>query len=534
MKLKESLKKFDFIKRLNIPEKRWPTIVSNLNDIIKGSDNKYITPLGKTYDPIIVLFEWEKIYKANAHKLNAPLLEIEKEQRSSFGPRSIQKPWIERKPGLIASYHSQISNFDPPFYDFNDGKGSIAPISVSETLLKIRKNTNAGMPTLKKKGEVIDHLLANFDELREREDPCMLFTRTAENGKTRNVWGYPFADIFYEMMFFVPFLEIMRDKYWQASVISPVLVDNRITEMIKTALRTNRMLYSVDFDGFDASVSWQTIVKAFEYVKSHFDPIFSSMIDKICKRFYTISIITPTGILRGNHGVPSGSCFTNLVDSIVQAATALTNDFIKEYEMMINGDDGVYILSKENIPTFENTWKTARLNLGTKKVNIAAEWCTYCQRFYHIDYIKDDFIGGIYPTYRAINRLVWLEKFTILKKKGQKNGISSRDYFGMRTLAILEQCKYHPLFEELVRFVLEREKFALDITEGGLVAYAESLRKGRQLADALNPSLDPSVMGIHDFESYKLIQKIIAEEGYFDVVDQEALLEDDAEYFDED
>jgi len=505
-------------------------MVSNLNDVLKGSKNKYLSPLGKTYEPIIILHEWEKVFKQNSHKINAPLLEIELEQRAKFGPRSLQKPWIERKPGLIASYQSQIDNFNPPFYNFIDGKGDIAPITVAETLLKIRKNTNAGLPTLSKKGKVVEHLLENFDELREREDPCMLFTRTAEMGKTRNVWGYPFVDIFYEMMWFAPFLEKMREKYWQASVVSPDVVDTRLTEMILEAIRSNRLLYSVDFDGFDASCSWQLIVKAFDYIKSHFHPMFGDKIDKICKRFYTIRIVTPTGILQGKHGVPSGSCFTNLIDSIIQAGVALTNDFIKECEMMINGDDGVYMMLKEHVPSFEATWKAARLNLGKEKVRIAANWCTYCQRFYHIDYIKDDVIGGIYPTYRAINRLVWLEQFVILKKKGDKHGISSRDHFGTRTLTILEQCKYHPLFEDLVRFVLAREKFALNITEGGLIAYAESLRKGRELADALNPQFDPSITGIYDFESYKLIQKIIAEEGYSDVVDLEALLDDESDY----
>lgn len=534
MKLKESLKKFDFIKRLKIPEKLWPTMVSNLNDVLKGSKNKYMTPLGKTYEPIMILLEWERVFKKNSHKLNAPLLEIENEQRAKFGPRSEQAPWIQRKPGLLASYDSQIANFDPPFYEFKDGKGDIAPITVAETLLKIRKNTNAGLPTLSKKGKVVEYTLENWDELRKREDPCMLFTRTAEMGKTRNVWGYPFVDIFYEMMWFAPFLDKMREKYWQASVVSPELVDIRLTEMILEAIRSDRILYSVDFDGFDASCSWQLIVKAFNYIKSHFSPIFGDKIDEICKRFYTIMIVTPTGILRGNHGVPSGSCFTNLIDSIIQAGVALTNDFIKECEMMINGDDGVYMMLRQNIKPFEDTWKAARLNLGKEKVRIATNWCTYCQRFYHIDYIKDGKIGGIYPVYRAINRLVWLEAFVTLKKKGQKTGISSRDHFGTRTLTILEQCKYHPMFEDLVRFVLAREKFALNITEGGLIAYAEKLRKGRALADALNPSFDPSITGIYDFESYKLIQKIIAEEGYSDVVDQEALLDDDSDYdFDE-
>lgn len=523
MRLKEALKKFDFVKRLKIPEKLYPTIVANLAAVLKGSDNKYITPLGKTHDPIELIVAWDEVFQANAHKLNAPLLDIEAEQRRKFGPRSRAKPWVERKPGLLASFHSQIDNFTPPFFKFEDGEHNLCPLSMTETLLKVRNNTSSGMPMLTSKGKATAHLMENFDELIDREDPCVLYTRTAESMKTRNVWGYPYADIFYEMMFFVPFLDHMRKKYWQASVISPDLVDVRLTEMILKAIESGRILYSVDFDGFDASVAWQTIICAFEYIKSCFDPKFEQFIDRICKRFYTIGIITPTGILRGKHGVPSGSCFTNLIDSIVQAATALTNDFIKECEMMINGDDGVYILSRENIPAFTATFIRARLNLGTSKSNIAENWCTYCQRFYHIDYIKDDLIGGIYPVYRALNRLVWLESFTNLRKMR----ISSRDHFGIRTLTILEQCKYHPLFEQLVRFILEREKFALNVSEDGLIAYAQGLAKGREMVeDELNFTENTSFVGIMNFESYKLVQKIISEEGYFDIVDFGA---DDAE-----
>jgi len=530
VKYKEAEKKFDFVKRLNLSDdKLKQKVFANLLGILKGSENKYITPLGKSADPIELLVDWTIIVNANKHKLNAPLLAIELEQRSKFGPRSQALPWVDRKPGLVRSFKNQIDDFNPPWYDFNDGKEDMAPLGVTETLEKVKRNTNSGLPRLTTKGKAIDNCIENFDDLLKRKDPCMLYTRTAESYKTRNVWGYPLADIFYEMMFFVPFLAHMREKFWQASIVSPELVDVRLTSIILTAIQCGKCLYSVDFKEFDASVSWQTIVRAFKYIKSTFDPLFHEPLDYICERFYTIGIVTPTGILRGKHGVPSGSCFTNLVDSLVQAATALSNDFIKECEMMVNGDDGVYIMFRDEIPKFEATFKQARLKLGKDKVHIADDWCTYCQRFYHIDYIKDGLIGGIYPTFRALNRLVWLEAFTDFNSKvkpGEKR-ISSKDHFGIRTLTILEQCKYHPLFEDLVRFILEREKFALDISNEGITAYAQALSKGR-ISDEedLNVPDGTNFVGIRSFESYKIVQKIISEEGYFDIVDLDALNED--------
>lgn len=518
MKLKEALKKFNFIKRLNVPEKLYPKIISNLLNILKGSEAKYMSPLGKTYTPIPLLMEWDKVFEKNKHKINKELLEIEKQQYDKFSPRSMATPWADRKQSLLASFHNQTENFNPEFHEF-EAKGDLSPLATGAAIEKIRNNTSSGLPFHTTKGRAIGELFSDYDGFLKREDPALLFTRTAEMKKTRNVWGYPFADVFFESKFFFPFLETMREKYWQASVISPDVVDIRLTEIVLRAIETDRMLYSVDFDGFDASVSWQFIVKAFDYVKRSFDPMFSEFIDRICLRFYTIGIVTPTGILRGKHGVPSGSCFTNLIDSLVQAGIALTLDFINECEMQINGDDGVYIVAQENITTFEDVWKKSKLNLGSTstkgKSNIAKNWCTYCQRFYHIDYLKDGLIGGIYPVYRAINRLIWLEKFTDLKKAG----ISSRDHFGIRTLSILEQTKYHPMFEDLVRFILEREKYALEVSDCGLVAYTEGLSKGRIQVEEEDEFLNAEGKGIKSFESYKMIRRIIETEGYFDVVD---------------
>lgn len=538
MKLAQALKKFDFVKRLKIPDlKAIPVLISNLTLILSGSEKKHLTPFATAFPPpglapelvpVSVLVAWDKVFKANSHKMNAPLLEFDLNQKKSFGPRSIAVPWPERKQGLLDSFHCQKEGFEPVFYPFKELPGFLCPISKAEVLSKVRRGTSAGLPFLCKKGKAIDKLMDDYDTYYNRQDFAVLYTRTAEKKKTRNVWGYPFADLIYESYFFFPFLNWMKTKFWQASLVSPKLVDERITAMIIEAIQNGKYLYSVDFIGFDASCRWQLIVKAFDVVKRSFDPLFHKFIDKICERFYTIGIVTPTGLLRGKHGVPSGSNFTNVIDSLIQAGTALSLPFIHECWMMINGDDGLYMMHEDEIPVFENVWKLNCLNLGKEKSLISKVSATFCQRFYHIDYLKDGLIGGIYSTYRAINRLVWLEKHTNLKKIR----MTSRDHFGIRTLTILEQCKYHPLFEDLVRFVLEREKFVLDVSDQGIINYTEMLSKGRESdSDELNQSHLFTVTGVKQFESYKLIRKIIETEGLPEIADHEAIANPDLEIY---
>lgn len=508
MKLKEALKKFKFLKRLGLSDKIIAKLANHLAATLVGNTEVYFTPLAKRSNPIHFLVEWDDIFEQNVCRMNSPLLELERANRSKFGPRSIQIPWPER----IGDFQSSYSNQDPnhlALFNFPAGEGNLLPISMHEASVIAKSTSSAGLPYLEKKGKCLTKCLDCFDELLERQDPCMLYTRTTENRKTRNVWGFPFADTLYEMRFYVPLLRYMKDKPYRAALVSPDLVAEKITDLIDLALKQGSILYSVDFKGFDNSVKYQYIIKAFEFIKSCYPTTFHPFINYICVRMHSIGIVTPTGIYKGNHGIPSGSTFTNEVDSIVQLGIAMLCKFIHESECIIQGDDGVYVMSRENIAEFESKFAYAGLKLEKSKSLIASDCVVFCQNLYHDDY-RDatGFIGGIYPTYRAINRILFHERFVYLESLG----MNGKDYFGIRCLTILENCKYHPLHEELVRFVLSKEKFSLDISDDSLTKYSLYLSRSNDTTGNLNHQYGSQVMGIRNFVTYKLVQKILAEE----------------------
>lgn len=509
MKLKEVLKKFAFLKKLNLPEKLLMSVANQLLNTLEGHSEVYKTPLAKACDPIETLVDWDIIFDEHKSKMNKTLLDLEYSNRSKFGPRSIAVPWAARSSSLKESYNNQDDSHVPKFFDL-PGKGNLSAVSILEAAEKIKNNTNAGLPFLVRKGKVRKDLLENFDQYLDREDPCMLFTRTAESSKTRNVWGYPFADTLYEMIFYLPILWLQRTKPYRAALVSPELVSEQITKLILKARSSSRVIYSVDFKAFDASVKYQYIIKAFEYFERCFAPSFSSLIRCVGERFYTIGIVTPVAVFRGKHGVPSGSTFTNEVDSVVQIGIALTNDFIHEDECQVQGDDGVYIVPTDGVKQFEESFLYAGLKLSRDKSSISSDYASYCQNLYHIDYIKDGIIGGIYPTYRAINRIMFQERFVNFSK----NGISGKDYYGIRCLSILENCKHHPLFRELIRFVLEREKYSLEVSDDGLTRYCNALDLNYDTASNLNHQYGSNVLGIRKFEAYKIAVEILAEDGF--------------------
>lgn len=486
-------------------------VANQLVKTLTGSLEVYMTPLAQSQDVREILGEFDIIFESQSHKMNAVLHRMENASRNKYGPRSIAIPWSERVDGLRASFHCQKDNRDFKWTAPDTlPENKLSPVSVLEAATHMKDNSSAGLPTLLKKGKSKNSLLADFDKILEREDPCMLYTRTTEAKKTRNVWGYPFALTLFEFMFFVPYLNHCKKQFYHASLTTIQNVEERITKLVLKAIHEDLIVYSVDFAAFDASVWFQFIIASFSFMADHFFEIFRNFIMYICLRFYTIAIVTPSGIYRGKHGVPSGSTFTNLIDCHVQLGIALNCFFIKVNECLVNGDDGLYIMKRENIEEFEQNFLVHGLKLELTKSDKASDYAVFCQRLYHIDYIKDGVIHGVYPVYRALNRLLFQERFVNFKKIG----ISGKDYYGIRAVSILEDCKNHPLHEDLVRFVLKKEKYNMDISDDSISLYCKHtfVKPG---ADVLVNSSEPSddTRGIRNYETMKLIKRILQEEA---------------------
>lgn len=507
MKLKRALRKYPFLKKLDLIDKVILNVANQLEQTLEGDSEILMTPLAKTCDPIVLLYEWNQIVNNNKSKINSTLLDLEHSNRSKFGARSIAVPWSERMAGLKKSFTNQNPNHIPKFCKLF-GEAYLIPTSLEDAMDRMKLSSSASFPFMCKKRKVAPLMKEDFKEYLKRKDPCALYTRTTENRKTRNVWGYPFADTLNEMRWYSPILGYQKTKWYRAALISPDTVAVRITELILKAISSGRIIYSVDFADFDASVLYQYIMLSFEYFASCFLPLFQKALKPIGERICSIGIVTPSGIFNGKHGVPSGATFTNEIDSIVQLGIAKTNDFIKEDECQIQGDDGVYIMHKEDVSSFNSSFIYSGLKINDKGA-IATDYALYCQNLYHIDYMKDGVIGGIYPTFRALNRILFMERFVDFNKAG----IKGQDYFGIRCLTILENCKHHPLFEDLVRFVLTKEKFSLDISDDGLMKYCKTLNLNIDTAQNLNHQYGSNVMGIKKFEAYKLAHSILEELG---------------------
>jgi len=475
-----------------------------LDGIVKGNDEVLVTPMAERVSPEDIFVGWLDIFDDNAMKMNGPLRKLESEQISKYGPRSIAVPWSERIDGVLDYFNVDQSNSLEQ--KCNDVSSSITvenphrlrPLSRENALKYIKRNTNAGLPTLQKKGTaILNNEIGSPDEW-----PCVPFTRTQENEKTRTVWGYPLADVLDEMRFYRPILVYQRDKYYRAALRKAEDIDRAVTALIDFALLTKRQLISIDFSGYDASVGPALQGIAFYYFELLFQNNYREELILQSSRFRSIPLVTPNGTFIGNHGIPSGSAYTNEVGSVSQHYVA--HSFTEEIKFdQQQGDDGIYAVY--NSEGFRDHFRSFGLDVNDDKSYVTDDYVVYLQNLYHVDYRDETgIIHGIYPTFRALCRLVYQERFNDFSKFD----MSGVDYYGIRTLSILETCKYHPLFEEFVTYIWGLDKYKLNVSDQGISAYVRM----REIQDGKDVRFTEYKRGdstsIKDFASYKLVAKL--------------------------
>lgn len=499
---KNSPKTFSFLKDLNIDQQVENLLAQNLTRIENGSDEVFVTPLGKNHNPDQLLEEWTKIYQVHEKQLNEPLRNLESSNLSKFGPRSIAVPWSERKE-LVAAYFGSGDVIDLARLATRNElvNGRLRPLSNDNAIKYLKNSTSSGLPYYAKKGRVKAEVLANFDQLIQRQDPCVMFTRTQEQKKTRTVWGYPIADTLFETKYYRPLLDIQRKQPWRAALVGPTQVDEKITNLIDSSIKLGHSLVSIDFSSYDATLKASLQKASFDYIKDCFQPSVSDDIEYISTRFRTIGIITPDGVWNGDHGVPSGSTFTNEVDSIAQYLCANSSELdLLEYQ--IQGDDGAYMTGDP--AKLMQTFEDSGLKVNSEKSDISDKYLTYLQLLFHPDYRRQDgIIGGIYSTYRALTRLVYQERFDDFSEYE----IEGSDFYAIRSLTILENCKHHPLFKDFVKFVLSKDKYGLKPTQKGIDQYVKMLEDKSGAEGIISNQYGDVVSGIRSFESYKLVME---------------------------
>jgi hypothetical protein len=464
------------------------SVTSNNERLYSGSDEPLVTPAFDVVPDSELIHFVERFL--DSPKLTPKLVDIERANLSKIGPRSIAKPWSERKQSLY-DYYNHPQDIIP---NLSMGANGLLRLADTKSILQAQvRSSSAGLPLMVRKGKAItENLWVDIDE--GITYPAVCYTRTQEGGKTRNVWGFPMLTTMNEMAYILPYIKYEKTLNHRAALLGPEAVDDAVTKLF-FAKSKDEVMYCADFSSYDASVSPELIAGAFSYIGSQFQKSGQQHVQSMYEAFVTIPIFTPDGEISGLHGVPSGSGGTNSVDSQVQWDVAGRPD-----KCQIQGDDGLYIIKQNDVSRFESLFSSAGLTLNKEKSDIFDDHqAVYLQRYYHPSYVSSNGgLGGVYSIARALNRLKYLERWTNFDREG----ISGSDFFSLRAIMILENCKHHPFFRELVNYVRDLDVVGLSYSKTGLHAFSR-MQESKARAGLFNQY--GFAQGIGRFETTKIL-----------------------------
>lgn len=477
----------------------WNKLSISLDRIEKGNNQVLVTPQAKRVEPNDILQAWDKVFDVSTNLMNDDLLELETSNKKKFGPRSIAKPWTDIRQSVVDSFNIPSTDCNhlkaTPPSSLNIGK--LRPISLNNSAKLTKRNTQAGAPTLSKKGKVLDYTLDNWSKLYSESLPMVPAIRTQEQGKTRLVNIVSYDNIMQENRYFVPLFNLLRDDFCFSGFKGPDAVNTAMTQLIRFAVENDQLCISGDIEGFDLSVGTDLQYSAFNELADYFQSSYRSEIMEMAKRFNTLPLATPDGMYEGEHGIPSGSNLTGIIGSIVNRQVSQHPAELSQYL----GDDFAIVAntSKEVFDKYES----CGLTLNKTKTLIKPYSFVYLQRLHHPDYEVDGEYKGIYPTYRALIRLVYPERFTDFNDYN----LNGKDYFAIRSLSILENCKYHPLFEEFVKFWMRFEKYK--VPSNSSIRSFVKMNEERLGTLGTSNQYGDKIKGLKDFKSYRIAVSLL-------------------------
>lgn len=240
------------------------------------------------------------------------------------------------------------------------------PASLVYHLLNVNGKASAGLTAYgMSKMEAFSIAMRKVPEVLKGKapDPCLAGCRTQAGKTGRLVWMYPYVMTLIEGCIARPIIE-----QFLAAGNSAMAFGQRSAVMgmdIRKAASHNKYYVSMDASKFDTTVSRPVIRAAFASLRTWFDPdevvgfntTVKEVFDLVEDYFIYTPIVMPCDgkpqLARGkDHGVPSGSYFTQLVDSFANVCMVGTLSWhyhlnVQRSDIWVLGDDMLFFSNKQ-------------------------------------------------------------------------------------------------------------------------------------------------------------------------------------------
>lgn len=286
----------------------------------------------------------------------------------------------------------------------SDGK-KLSPLKTQDEYWNaMTKDASAGLPYFSKKEAAFPIAWGRYKDIlseKKSPNPCLAQFRTQRGNKTRLVWAYPMDMTLAEAKYARPLMQHFKTGLF------PVPWGRYRYEVgarLYSTL-TKRFNVALDYSKFDSSISPGFISMAFNILKSWFEDKDLDSWDLITRYFVTTPIVMPDGHLyKGKRkGVPSGSYFTNLVDSIV-------NFIVIKYLSNVNSlnlhSDSIHIMGDDSVFSTNKNVSLDKLSSDLLKIGVSlnVNKCQVTSRDEPIHFIGFDWSKG--SAYKDLNEVL--------------------------------------------------------------------------------------------------------------------------------
>lgn len=475
----------------------------------RGREEDIRMPFWDAGDRLPITQDWLDIVDSKRHLLPGELYAYEVSEMEAIGPISIMEPLSKRLPGIRGYYDRQwpevpdLGYADDLFLEGN-GRGRLRPLLPEVAVARMRLNTNSGLPDFTKRSRVVEESLALIRADSWFGMPAVLFWRGTASGllllpKQRTVWGFPFATNIEEFCFFVVLFAMLRSNRWASAWRGDEAVDLSVARLLDNAAEWDSYVYSTDFSSFDQTMGPPQLRDTSRVFAKAFQPQYADRITRIFDNIATIPLVcTEDIIFQGEHGMPSGTVMTGAGDSCWHRKAqgyVGRNSELSEWCQCL-GDDGLLLLKDGDLDVVLEDYLRLGLIGSDEKTHVGKSDCYYLRK-YHVRGIQ----AGMYPTFRALNSLLSMERFH--PGWGEKE-------FSLRAIMILEGCKANPLHFDLIEFTLRGDKYRLGTLGSGSLEsfFDDELIERAYQTVAFNPrfNTDLDVRGLRSFETYKYLK----------------------------
>nr|USE07943.1 MAG: putative RNA-dependent RNA polymerase [Picobirnavirus sp.] len=502
------------------------------------SKGKEFTPRSSLYDlpgkttllePDDILSKWMQTLKSleNGNDFDKSVFQFDSHQLEKWGPQGGVKPIDElledvvfpsftegKTPKAFSTLEWQLAKRKVVKHLHSGGAKGLSPVPYSRVIDDMRARdtleSNSGWPlfTRRNKPEVIKASIEDAKNGRWKTYPAIALFRNY-NGKTRLVWMFPMSANLVEGSFFQPLQSSLMKSRWATAFLAPWSGFEAVRDIVTQTYTTSAYIAASDFSSTDAHFKLSTSMEVFDVIKECFQPRFRDALEESIRYMHEIPLVIGSDrMLTGEHGVSSGSNWTNFIETIfdwilAEYVAILMPEVRGLYAI---GDDMSWCLESYNskfADQLDTIGKSVGQEIKAEKTTNYLDKVKSLQRLFQRNYVRPDGkIRAVYSTVRALKSLVYPERF-------HKPELWSKDMEAIRDFMILENCVDHPLFEEFCRFVAAGDPHLKEFANLSHSQQQKLLRQSK-LVPGLNATYNQEKRdsALLEFESVKFIAKL--------------------------